>query len=226
MSYIYKEFYEYVDRPSGEPLGDTNRKIFNSFVWDNLIQPLLIPSNQILLTKQELKRLEDFAIRKVKAKDTEWNGVDDGFRMKREMTGAIVEYALLKKYGKKEHFDDSIVTKSSLKNHPDLLPLGIFCDVKGSSMNNVPLIFKESRSYTCSFGPYKCPNVIGVTDHTNVWLLGIASPEVLQTYCDDNLIKNAENTTKTGFFGFKQLIQLPNDWETFNQLCLKITVKP
>jgi len=228
MSY-YKEFYEYIQKTPGEKLSKTNRIIFNNFVTEQLIQPKLIKSNQVLLTQSDWKKIEEFAKNKAKAKDIEWNGIDANRRIKREMTGATIEYALLKKYKREWQFDDSIVKKSSLKNHPDLLPVGVCCDIKGSSVNNVPLIFKESRYYICGVGNhvgkrYKCPNVIGVTDTKNVWLLGIASPEVLQTYCDENLIMIAENTTKTGFFGFDKLIELPNGWESFKELSWQLSV--
>jgi hypothetical protein len=224
------EFYNYISKAPGECLSQTNRVIFNHFVTENLIQPRLLSQNIVELSPSDLKNIENFALRKAKAKDIEWNGVDASKRVKREMTGATVEYALLKKYGRESYFDNSIVARSSKKNYPDLLPLGACCDVKGSSVNNVPLIFKTSRSYVCDVGVnagkrYKCPNVIGVTDTENVWILGLATPTVLEQYSDENLIIIAENTTKTGFFGFDKLIDLPHTWESFVKLCWQSSIK-
>ena len=91
-----------------------------------------------------------------------------------------IEYGLLKFFGKENQFDDSIVRISYKRNRPGfVLPLGIICDIKGSSMNNVPLVFKNTRSYTCNIGNYKgkkyrCVNLIGITDNKSVWFLSFA----------------------------------------------------
>jgi hypothetical protein len=176
------------------------------------------------LNKEDLSFLESFCEQKVKAKTKEWRGVDDKNRAKREMTGSCIEYGLLKLFGKQDKFDNSIVDASYKRNHPDLLPLGVLCDIKGSSMHNVPLVFKSSRTYVCNVGNYKgrryrCSNVIGITDQKNVWILGIANPRMLESYVDDNLIMIAENTTKTGFYGVDKLKDIPLYWDDFKQMC-------
>jgi hypothetical protein len=176
------------------------------------------------LNEKDLKFIEHFSEEKTKAKEKEWRGFDNKNRSKREMTGACIEYGLLKFFGKENLFDDSIVDKSYKKCYPDLLPFGIICDVKGSSMNNVPLVFKTSRTYTCNIGNYKgkryrCSNIIGITDCKSVWLLGVASPKILEEYSDENLVMISENTTKTGFYGVNQLQDLPKDWNEFKKMC-------
>jgi hypothetical protein len=225
---ICEPFYKSIGLSAPKPLERNDRVKFNRYVFQNLFIPRMAAcknKNTLLeLSSQDLKFLTNFAERKVKAKTKEWRGFDDKNRSKREMTGACIEYGVLKLFGKEKEFDDSIVDASYKRNHPDLLPLGIVCDVKGSSVNNVPLVFKQCRTYICNFDKYKgkryrCSNIIGITDQKSVWLLGIASPRVLEEYVDDNLIMMAENTTKTGFYGVDQLEDIPLNWDEFKKVC-------
>lgn len=226
-------FYKSLGVEDGSPLTKHFRIKFNHFVFDNLFIPRMTVCEEnkqkLTLTKKDKELIESFALAKAHAKEKEWRGFDNQKRVKRETTGAAIEYGLLKFYGKEKYFDDSIVEKSLKKNHPDLLPLGVICDIKGSSINNVPLVFKTTRSYLCDVGQhagkrYRCANVIGITDNDSVWLLGIASPKVLETCVDDNLIMIAENTTKTGFFGAHELVALPPTWKEFAELCSKLSL--
>lgn len=230
MRNFKKEFYEYIGKPIDSPLGSTNRNNYNAFVSEELIEPHLKLCKQLELSPKELEQIKTFALLKSKAKGEEWAGLDDYARIKRELTGATIEFALLKKYGRELYFDNSIVARSSTKNYPDLLPLGVYCDVKGASFRNVPMVFIEDRTYTDKDGTkYKCPNVIGITNNTEIWLLGIASPEILRTYVDRNLIKDdsafSEAVKKTGFYGFDKLIKMPDNWDAFVKICndLKIS---
>lgn len=227
---ICESFYKSIGLSVPKSLKQNDRVKFNRYVFQNYFIPRMEDCKDkgtlIQLSPKDLKYLEKFAENKVKAKTKEWGGRDDKNRSKREMTGACIEYGVLKLFGREKDFDDSIVDQSYKRNHPDLLPLGIVCDVKGSSYNNVPLVFKTSRTYTCNFEKYKgkryrCSNIIGITDHLKVWLLGIASPRVLEEYVDDNLIMIADNTTKTGFYGVDQLEDIPLDWDTFKEVCSK-----
>jgi hypothetical protein len=220
---ICKEFYKSIGLSKPKPLEKIDRIKFNRYVFKNIFQPRMKDCPIVELNKKDKSFIEDFAKRKVIAKSIE-SGTDNHNRIKREMTGACIEYGLLKFFNKEDKFDDSIVDKSYKRNHPDLLPLGIVCDVKGSSINNVPLVFKTCRLYTCGhesyFGKkYRCSNLIGITDYDKVWLLGVASPRVLEDYSDDNLIMMADNRTKTGFFGVNQLKDLPDEWLIFKDLC-------
>lgn len=225
---IYHEFYKTFGIITPVSLSKTDRIKFNRYVFDNDFKPKMESCQNkkqyVELSSEDLEKINTFAALKVNAKTKEWRGVDDKNRIKRETTGACIEYGLLKLFKKEDQFDNSVVDKSYKKNHPDLLPLGVLCDIKGSSMNNVPLVFKENRTYTCNIGRYKgkkyrCSNVIGITDHKSVWILGIASPKILQECVDDNLIIMSENTTKTGFHGVRQLEDIPLEWEHFKQLC-------
>ena len=225
---ICELFYKSIGLTNPIPLNRSDRVKFNRYVFQNYFIPRMESCKDkntiIKLTEKDLCFLKDFSERKVKAKSKEWKGMDDKSRSKREMTGACIEYGLLKFYNQESKFDDSIVAESYKRNHPDLLPLGIVCDIKGSSIQNVPLVFKNTRTYTCNLGSYigrkyRCSNVIGITDQKSVWLLGIASPRVLEEYVDDNLVMIAENTSKTGFFGVDQLDDLPLKWSEFKTMC-------
>jgi hypothetical protein len=227
---ICKEFYKTIGLKKPAPLNRSERVKFNRYVFDNFFIPRMSiceSSNlTVTLNDDDLKFLENFSIKKTEAKTKECNGVDNNNRAKREMSGACIEYGILKFFGKEKEFDDSIVTSSYKRNHPDLLPLGIMCDIKGSSINNVPLVFKSTRTYACNFGKYKgrrfrCANIIGITNQKFVWILGIASPRVLEDYVDDNLIMMPEIKTKTGFYGVKQLINVPKNWSEFKEVCSK-----
>lgn len=218
MTFI-ESFYDYIGKPIGTVLGRTNRDLFNHYLSENQILPKMEKSEKIQLSINDICFIKKFAIAKMSAKEAEFNGRDDDYRLKREMTGATIEYTLLKKYGKESYFDNSIVAQSKLKNYPDLMIVDIMCDVKGSDPKNSPLIFNKERCYSVNGNQYYVPNVIGVTDNSSVWLLGIATPEVLHNNSDVNLVKIAEPFQKTGFYGFDKLIDLPNKFADFSNLC-------
>lgn len=227
---MIEEFYQSLNLQAGDPMKPSDRVKFNRFIFKKAFIPKMEECEKsgrvVILTDKDKQFIENFSIKKAEAKAKEWKGFDNKMRSKRELTGSSVEYSVLKFYGKQDKFDDSIVDKSYKKSHPDLIPLGVFADVKGSSVNNVPLVFKKSRPYVCPDGKhkgkaFKCVNVIGITDHEKVWLLGIASQDVLEKYSDTNLIMIAENTTKTGFYGALNLIELPEKWSDFKKLCLE-----
>lgn len=227
---MIEEYYKTLKLSLGDQMQRPDRVKFNRYIFEKCFRPQMekceASGRVITLTEKDKKHLEDFAAKKAIAKTKEWKGFDNQMRAKREMTGASIEYGVLKFYGKQDKFDDSIVDKSSKKNYPDLVPLGVLADVKGSSINNVPLVFKKTRPYVVPTGKhkgkeFKCVNVIGITDHEKVWLLGIASQSVLEKYSDTNLIMMAENTTKTGFYGALKLLELPKTWTEFKKLCLE-----
>jgi len=225
---ICEDFYKSIGLSRPQPLDKSDRIKFNRFVFQNYFLPKMEKCKEmghyIQLSESDLKFLKSFCDKKVKAKNQEWKSFDNKNRAKREMTGAGIEYAVLKYFNKENEFDDSIVSDSNKRNHPDLLPVGILCDVKGSSMNNVPLVFKRRRTYTCNIGNYmghryRCANVIGVFNQDFVWLLGIASPRILEECVDDNLIMMTNNTSKTGFYGIDQLEEIPSNWNDFKIKC-------
>lgn len=211
-----------------------DRVRFISYIFDTFYRPRMKLCEElgriVTLTESDLKFLSEFTENVVKEKCGKGFGFDNDNREKREMTGSCCEYGILKYFNKEHLFDNSIVENPKERNYPDLFPLRIYCDVKGCSFDSVPLVFRESRSYICPSGKhkgkkYKCSNVICVTDNKKVWLLGIASCDILKQYSDNNLIKNVDNITKTGFYGVDKLDMLPDTWEEFGMVCEKYIVK-
>lgn len=208
------------------------RQAFNRFVFANCFVPRMDLSEQrgwkIVLTEREKARLEKFCRAKVVAKDKESGGFDNDNRWKREMSGACVEFASMKFYGIEDNFDYSITDKSFEKDYPDLLPYAV-CGTKGSHVDQVPLVKKTFKSYVCHLEGFegkrfRCADIIGVTDHDVVWLLGIASPEILSKYVDDNLFMTNSNSAKTGFYGALELIDVPPSIGELQQTTYKMLV--
>ena len=208
------------------------RRLFNESVYENEFKPRLKLSEKnkwvMVLDSKELTRLRKFCEKKVKAKNQESHGYDDENRIKREMTGACVEFAARKFYGISEDFDDSITFNSFEKDFPDFLPYA-FCGVKGSYIGQVPLVKKIHKSYICQLTDsvfkgvkFRCADIMGITDHKTVWLLGIASPEILNTYVDDNLFITDSNGSKTGFYGASKLIDIPDTIENLQKITYKM----
>jgi len=222
------DFYKSIGVKVGDKMELNDRYKFVKFAFDNFFKPRMQYAEangyKVELSPKDKKIIEDFITKKVKAKTIEWGNTDDKKRVKREMTGASIEFGLLKFYGQQAFMDISIVKNSRDKSDPDLLNLGIACDIKGSSFDSVPMVFKSSRPYTCKIDrfkgkQYKCSNIIGTTDCNSVWLLGIATPDILSKYSDTNLIKIADAPTKTGFYGAMELLDLPKEWSVFRKLC-------
>jgi len=206
-----KSFYESIDI-APQPLEDMKRRFqFNQWVYINLIKPRMSVCPVVPLTGEDFKVICPFYKAKEQAKHDEWAGVDDHNRLKRELTGACGEYGSLKFWGWEDRFDAEIVGDSRKKSFPDFRPFGIQCEIKGSALGNVPIVFREN----------KCSNLIYTTDHKKVWLLGIATPEVLKTYVDDNLRLTFARPDKIGFYGFAHLVDAPSSREDLKSLCEK-----
>jgi len=116
---MIEEFYKSVSVAVGDPMERNDRVKFNRFIFEKYFRPRMEKSEKegrvIVFTDKDKSLIEDFAIKKTEAKTKEWRGFDNKMRAKREMTGAGIEYGLLKFYGKGDKFDDSIVDKSSKK---------------------------------------------------------------------------------------------------------------
>ncbi len=225
---ICESFYKTIGLDIPIPLGRSDRVKFNRFVFEKYFVPRMEYCKKngsfLELSIKDIKTVENYVTRKVESKKSEWDSKDNINRQKRVMTGACIEYGLYRFFNKENEFDDSIVDNPNKRNHPDLLPSGILCDIKGSSISNVPLVFKSTRFYTCKMGRYngqkfRCANLIGITDKKSVWFLGIASPRILNEYSDENLVMMSTNSSKTGFYGVEHLEDLPFKWEDFKKTC-------
>ena len=194
-----------------------------SIVCNKVVRPRIEKSKKknwlIELTSQETEYLSDFADRKVRAKDKE-NGSRDSYnRQTRELTGAKAEYASLKYYGVEEFFDDSITNQSFTKNHPDFKDAGVVLGTKSSTPGLVPMVYKSTRAYIHNGFRYKCCDMITVVENNTIYLLGIATPSIMEIYADSNLIRFADAPTKAGFWGMEHLIDLPKSLDELKTLC-------
>lgn len=221
-----EKFYELINQPVGSTLSEPDRKKFNDWVFKEMFFPNMEKSEKsgfkINISKSELDFLKGFSSEKTVKNDLEFGKIDDKKRSSRNLTGAVVEFAFLKKFGKQDLFDDQVVSESRKKCHPDLVEnLNVFCDIKGSQLGNVPIVFTKDRSYVFNKKyKYHCPNIIGVTNYEYVWLLGIATPEILHKYCDLNLLKIANPYKKSGFYGVNYLHPIMDSIEKLSKFCL------
>lgn len=202
-------------------LSQNERVHMNRWITKVCFDPHMKTCPQVSLNESDMSVIHKFVNSKAKAKNKEFISRFNKSRMKRETNGAVCEYAALKFYGKEKSFDTSIVSDSRQREYPDFLPLGVCCDTKGSELGMVPLVFKEERKYKDEEGEYDCPVIIAICNGYRVWLLGIASPDVLKNYVDDNLVvmDNEDIPSKSGFFGVPKLIPLPTEWEKFKEVC-------
>ena len=108
------------------------------------------------------------------------------------------ECAVEKFIGKQ--FIDWTIGDSSFYHTPDLSTLGVNCGVKTVEKGKFPVIFKKS---------YK-PEIIVIKNSDCEFLIcGLATVQVLNNYQSDELILSPflrKRGTKTGFYGFNQLL--------------------
>jgi hypothetical protein len=124
--------------------------------------------------------------------------VDPFNEQKRWMTGFLGERAIEQFLG--TSFMDMSVGDSKNYHVSDLSKLNLPIGVKTVEYGKFPLVFKGSRK----------PEIIVVKiDDNNLVICGLAMPDVLNTYQDDELILSPslrKRNTKSGFYGFDKLL--------------------
>ena len=137
--------------------------------------------------------------------------VDKRHAVKRFTTGLLGEAAIEKLLG-----IDIIEWNIGLSrnyNHPDIPNYKV--GIKTVEYGKFPLIFKKSHD----------PEIICIVDSEiegKVYVLGLATVDVLRNFQDDNLILDKylrARGTKTGFYGFSELkkISVPQDLEPYKK---------
>ena len=210
----------------------TNESVFSQF-----FEPRMSKCPKVRLTDQQMKFVHDFVARLWQRKIQEYPQ-DAKNIIERNIIGRMCEYAVLGGYGKTEYFDDSIGYSTEYETpdfwltpkHKRHLPHPyIPVDVKGSNAahRNTPLVEKQLKMIEINGCRYNCPDLMCLGNSTTgeVWMLGIASPEILKTHCTTSLIKNANNSKKTAFFGGDKLIDVPKTWDELRTLCTSLLVK-
>lgn len=155
----------------------------------------------IFVNPQTESRLENLVAQVVATKATEPHHQKDPRKeAKRFMTGFMGEAALEQLLG--ISIIDWTVGDSSHYHKPDIP--GYRIGIKTVERGKYPIIFKHN-----TYPQIICVKNLDVP-HL-VYVCGIASPEVLNRYQDDSLILSPylrARGTKTGFYGFNQLIPL------------------
>jgi len=148
-----------------------------------------------------VSRINNFVTELIEAKAIEEHHQrDNRSEVKRFTTGFVGEAAIEKLLG--IDVIDWTIGYSGLFHHPDIP--GYKIGVKTVEYGKFPVIFKEN--------PYPQIICIKSTQYNNlIFVCGIATPEILNTYQDIDLIvdpKLRARGTKTGFYGFEHLLPL------------------
>lgn len=152
----------------------------------------------IQLSPGERNRIDNWVKKIIKEKMKELVHKNDGSReQKRWKTGRMGEVALEILFKKK--FTDWTIGESEHYAYADLKDLGVDVGVKTVDYGSFPLVHKHSRR----------SEIICVTYGDKVYVLGLATPDVLNTYSDQKYVKTASaKDRKTGFYGFDKLIPI------------------
>lgn len=156
---------------------------------------------RVFIEQKKNDDITQFVPKLVEAKATEFHHqADPNKEIKRFTTGFLGEAAVEQLLN--VSIIDWTIGKSNFYHHPDIP--GYNVGIKTVEYNKFPIIFKDNRY----------PQIICI--HSTeidrlVFVCGLATVDVLNTYQDDNLIIDSKlraRGTKTGFYGFDKLIQV------------------
>lgn len=162
---------------------------------------------KIEMSDEDINASYDFARKKAAAKLGEAIYKMDGCQLvDRSVTGIMAEYAVqtyLKKMIGIEDFVDTRIGVSKSFDVPDIPQLNM--GIKAVERGKIPVVpIKNHNAY---------PQIICIVDKKTeirpiVYICGIASPDVMDTYQSDELILDPNlraRAVKSGFYGFKYL---------------------
>lgn len=159
-------------------------------------------SQVVIIDKETMLLLEDFALKLNAAKQNEFHHIiDNKSGIKRFTTGLLGEHAIEKLLG--INIINWNIGNSKEFHNPDIPNYKV--GIKTVEYGKFPIIFKKSYY----------PQIICIvkkrSDASVVYVCGIATTDVLNSYQDDDLILDQalrSRGTKTGFWGFEHLIPL------------------
>lgn len=168
------------------------------FLYQDLVTHYAKNFIPVVIPKDKIKKIQDFAKKLIKAKSNEKHHISDyGHEYKRFVTGLMGEAAV------EELLNTDIIEwnigDSTEYNHPDIKKSQV--GVKTVEKFKFPIIPK-SNTY---------PQIICILSDKRpdvVFVCGLATPDVLNRYQSDTLVlsQNLLNRgTKTGFYGFRYL---------------------
>jgi hypothetical protein len=152
----------------------------------------------ILIPYEKREEISNFVDKVVKVKSGESLHKHDGHKEnKRWETGRMGECALEILFDKK--FVDWNIGKSEDFSYADLKDLGVNIGIKTVDYGSFPLVHKHSKR----------AEIICVTYGNKVYVLGLATADVLNKYNHSKYVRNPDaRDRKTGFYGFDKLIPI------------------
>ena len=152
----------------------------------------------ILVPYEKREEIDNFVNKVIRVKSREKVHQHDGRKEpKRWKTGRMGECALEILFKRK--FADWNIGKSEDFSYADLKDLGVDMGIKTVDYGSFPLVHKHSKR----------AEIICVTYGNKVYVLGLATPDVLNKYSDPKYVHNPEaRDRKTGFYGFDKLIPI------------------
>ena len=172
------------------------------YSFEDCISPIIETSIIVEIDEAFQRRITDFAKKLITVKKNEIQHKNDNQKeLKRFSTGFLGEAALEKVFNL-SIIDWTIGEDSSTYHVPDIP--GYNVGIKTVEYGKFPIIFKKNRY----------PQIICVADPDKsgtVYVCGLATVDVLNTYQSDDLILDPRlraRGTKTGFYGFEHLVHV------------------
>lgn len=171
--------------------------------YESHVKPFADKFIRIKISRENIKKADEFVKELIKAKSKEsHHKIDNDSQYKRFFTGTLGELALEQYFGIEGVVDWHI--GDSVKYHsPDLENIGLKIGIKSVNYGLFPVIFVNSYY----------PEIINIVYNDYVYICGVATKEILNTYQSIDLIKSKKlkaRGTKTGFYGFEQLKTFDN----------------
>lgn len=184
--------------------------------YEKYIKPFSEKFNLVEVTEEKIEKITELALAIIKAKNGEKHHANDNTsEFKRFYNGLLGEAALEQFFGIEGIIDWS-VGKSNFYHTPDLRKVGLEVGVKTVTYGSFPIISKKSNSAEIIMISYK---------QKYVYICGLGTPDVLNKFQSTDLIKDRrlkERGTKTGFYGFEQLLTF-NSFSELEKL-LKVNI--
>lgn len=154
---------------------------------------------QIDIPEFKIREIDSFSTEVIKQKNEPHYKADNSQLFKRFQTGIMGECAVEQFLG--IEFVDWSIGESRIYNTADLKKIGVNIGVKTVEKEKFHVISKTIVR----------PEIICIRDQNTIFLCGIASVSTLKKYQDDDLILSPflrQRDTKTGFFGYGQLLPM------------------
>jgi hypothetical protein len=172
------------------------------YTYNEYVKPFSSTFRLVCLENEDLIKIDSFTKKVINTKKSETHHQsDNSSHYKRFFTGMMGEVAL-EKYLGIGGIADWTIGDSSYYHKPDLKSIGLNIGIKTVEHGLFPVIFKKS---------YNAEVIMIRWKERHVYICGVATKEVLNTYQSDELIMDSRlraRGTKTGFYGFGDLLDI------------------